>query len=51
MSDYGELGAQPVEDSAVEDPPTDAEVAAAQRERYPEQAETAHHGSEPFSEG
>lgn len=37
MSDYGEEGATPVEDAAIEDPPTVAEVAERQREEYPEQ--------------
>jgi hypothetical protein len=43
MSDYGETGAEPVEDAAVEDPPTEEEVAEAQERAYPEQAATASH--------
>jgi hypothetical protein len=38
VTDYGEEGATPIEDAVVEDPPTVAEVAERQRERYPEQA-------------
>jgi hypothetical protein len=41
MSDYSEEGAIPVEDAAVDDPPTEAEVREAQRRNFPEQAETA----------
>jgi hypothetical protein len=44
MSDYSEHGTEPVEDAAVSDPPTDAEVRAAQERDYPEQAATAEHG-------
>lgn len=50
MSDYSEAGAQPVEDAAVEDPPTEAEVLAAQERNYPEQAATrmqGHPGAAP----
>jgi hypothetical protein len=43
MSDYGESGAEPVEDAAVEDPPTEAEVAEAQERDHPDQARTATH--------
>lgn len=45
MSDYSEHGALPVDDAAVEEPPTEAEVRAAQERNYPEQAATAWHGS------
>jgi hypothetical protein len=38
VTDYGEAGAIPVEDAVVDDPPTVADVAERQRERYPEQA-------------
>lgn len=38
MTDWTEHAAAPVEDAAAPYPPTDAEVAAAQRERFPEQA-------------
>lgn len=41
MSDYSEHGAIPVEDAAVDDPPTEAEVIEAQKEHFPEQAATA----------
>jgi len=41
MTDYTEHGAVPVDDAAVDDPPTEAEVREAQREQYPEQARTA----------
>lgn len=41
MTDYSEQGAIPVEDAAVEDPPTVDEVMEAQREEYPEQAATS----------
>lgn len=41
MTDYTEHGAIPVEDAAVDDPPTEAEVRETQREQYPEQARTA----------
>jgi hypothetical protein len=44
MSDYSEHGTEPVEDAAVADPPTEAEVRAAQERDYPEQAATAEHG-------
>lgn len=40
MSDYSESGAQPVDDAAVEDPPTEGEVRAAQDRNYPQQAAT-----------
>jgi hypothetical protein len=43
MSDYSESGAAPVEDAAVEDPPTVEEVLEQQRREYPEQARTAMH--------
>jgi len=33
MTDYTEHGAIPVEDAAVDDPPTEAEVREAQREQ------------------
>jgi hypothetical protein len=51
MSDYSERGAQPVEDAAVEDPPTVEEVKAAQRRNHPEQAATARHGDPTEPEG
>lgn len=41
MTDYSEQGAVPVEDAAVEDPPTVDEVLERQREEYPEQAATS----------
>jgi hypothetical protein len=41
MSDYTERGAAPVEDAAVDDPPTVDEVMERQREEHPEQAETS----------
>lgn len=41
MSDYSEQGAMPVEDAAVEDPPTVDEVADRQRREFPEQARTS----------
>lgn len=41
MTDYTEQGAIPVEDAAVDDPPTEAEVRATQAEQHPEQARTA----------
>jgi hypothetical protein len=41
MSDYTEHGAVPVEDAAVDDPPTVEEVLARQRAEYPEQAATS----------
>lgn len=50
MSDYSEHGAEPVEDAAVDDPPTVEEVKEAQRRKYPEQAAAAMHGdpADPF---
>jgi hypothetical protein len=48
MTDYGETGPEPVEDAAVDDPPTEEEVRAAQERQYPEQARTAmHHPPHP----
>ena len=41
MTDYSEHGAIPVEDTAVDDPPTESEVREAQQRNYPEQAATA----------
>ena len=41
MSDYSEQGTVPVEDAAVEDPPTVDEVLERQREEFPEQARTS----------
>jgi len=41
MTDYSEQGAQPVDDAAVDDPPTEEEVRAAQAREYPDQAATA----------
>jgi hypothetical protein len=41
MTDYSEQGAIPVDDAAVDDPPTEEEVRAAQQRNYPEQAATA----------
>lgn len=37
MSDYSEHGTEPVEDAAVEDPPTEGEVREEQRREHPEQ--------------
>jgi hypothetical protein len=50
MSDYSEAGAQPVDDAAVDDPPTEAEVRRAQEEHYPEQAATRVEGGPPTVE-
>lgn len=44
MSDYSEHGAEPVEDAAVEDPPTESEVKEAQERHHPRQAATAQRG-------
>jgi hypothetical protein len=41
MTDYSEQGATPVDDAAVDDPPTEQEVREAQERKYPEQAATA----------
>lgn len=41
MSDYSEQGAVPVEDAAVDDPPTVDEVDERQRREFPDQAETS----------
>ena len=41
MSDDTEHGAVPVEDAAVDDPPTVEEVLARQRAEHPEQAATS----------
>ena len=41
MSDYSERGAAPVEDAAVDDPPTVDEVLERQRIEYPDQALTS----------
>ena len=41
MTDYSANGAVPVEDAAVEDPPTVDEVLEEQREKFPEQARTS----------
>jgi hypothetical protein len=41
MSDYSESGAIPVEDAAVEHPPTIDDVIQQQRREYPEQAATS----------
>lgn len=41
MSDYSEQGAIPVEDAAVEDPPTVDEVLERQRAEHPDQAATS----------
>ena len=38
MTDYSEHGTVPIEDAAVEDPPTVDEVLERQRREYPEQA-------------
>jgi hypothetical protein len=40
VSDWSEQGALPVDDAVVDDPPTEAEVRAAQEREYPEQAAT-----------
>lgn len=45
MSDYSEAGAQPVEDAAVDDPPTVDEVREAQEREHPRQAATRVEGS------
>lgn len=47
MSDYSEQGALPVEDAAVDDPPTEDEVRAAQEREHPEQAATREEGERP----
>lgn len=47
MSDYSEHGAQPVEDAAVDDPPTEEEVREEQERKYPEQAATRLEGATP----
>jgi hypothetical protein len=41
MTDYSEEGAVPVDDAAVDDPPTEAEVREAQQRKFPEQAASA----------
>jgi hypothetical protein len=41
MTDYSESGAVPIEDAAVEDPPTVEDVSKRQAQRFPEQARTA----------
>jgi hypothetical protein len=41
MSDYSEHGAVPIDDAAVEDPPTVEEVLEAQRRNHPQQAATS----------
>ena len=41
MSDYSERGAAPVEDAAVEDPPTVDEILERQRIEHPDQARTS----------
>ena len=41
MSDYSEEGAVPIEDAAVDDPPTEEEVRERQEREFPEQAATA----------
>ena len=41
MTDYTETGAVPVDDAAVDDPPTEEEVRATQKRLYPDQAATA----------
>lgn len=41
MTDYSEEGAVPVDDAAVDDPPTEEEVREAQERDFPDQAETA----------
>ena len=50
MSDYSESGAQPIDDAAVDDPPTVDEVRRDQDERYPEQAATRREGGPPSPE-
>ena len=52
MSDYSEQGAVPVEDAAVDDPPTVDEVAERQAREFPEQARTStlHSGGRPEDE-
>ena len=41
MTDYSSDGSIPVDDAAVDDPPTVDEVADRQRREFPEQAATA----------
>jgi hypothetical protein len=41
VSDYSEHGTIPVEDAAVENPPTVDEVLERQRREHPEQAQTS----------
>ncbi len=41
MTDYSEHGALPVDDAAVDDPPTVDEVREQQAEKFPDQARTA----------
>jgi hypothetical protein len=45
MSDYSESGARPVDDAAVEDPPTEEEVRKAQEANHPGQAATRLEGT------
>lgn len=51
MTDYSAQGAIPVEDAAVDHPPTVDEVAAEQERRYPEQAATRQGGAAPPAGG
>jgi hypothetical protein len=41
VTDYSEHGAEPIDDAAVEEPPTVDEVLERQRVEYPDQARTA----------
>lgn len=50
MSDYSEQGAVPVEDAAVDDPPTVDEVLEQQRRNHPEQAATSTMGNDPATD-
>lgn len=50
MSDYSEQGALPVEDAAVDDPPTVEEVRERQRVEHPDQAKSAVFDSAPTDE-
>jgi hypothetical protein len=50
MTDYSERGAVPVEDAAVQHPPTVDEVLERQAEKFPEQARTAMHHPVPTAE-
>jgi hypothetical protein len=51
MTDYGDQGATPTEDAVVDDPPTVADVAAAQERDHPEQVPGAGETEGPGSGG